>query len=192
MNQIATIPNLLTVSRLCLLPVTIVLFRAGHCIAAGSVFTVAMLTDCVDGWLAKRLKQETLLGLYLDPVVDKILILSLFYELAHADLISWIVAHFFLARELLQNAIRAVAASRGTVAGANWMGKTKATLQTILIAWGLCMPALSGSTDASIGKVLSMCTWIVLGITWSFFVTFVIRIARTRDEPGTGVYSTRP
>lgn len=64
-DRIVTIPNLLTVLRLLSLPAIIALFRAGHSATAGIVFAVAMLTDCVDGWLARRLREETVLGLYL-------------------------------------------------------------------------------------------------------------------------------
>ena len=186
-QDIATIPNLLTVGRLLSLPVTVLLFRNEHYWAAACVFLGAMATDCIDGWLAKRLNQQTALGLYLDPVVDKIVLLSLFYELAHAGLIDWAVPHLFLARELLQNALRSVAALRGAVVGANWMGKTKAWLQTVLIGWGLIVPALptvlSETACSRTAIALRAAAWIVVLLAWCFLAVFVSWNHPSRASP---------
>ncbi len=176
--RILTVPNLLTLARLASLPVIIMMLRSGHAFAAACIFACAMITDCFDGWLAVRLDQCTRLGLYLDPVVDKIVILSLFYELAAAGIVSPVVAHLFLARELLQNAIRAVAASGGTVVGANWMGKTKAVLQTLVITWGLAMPALANAAPVAgveLNLMFRVSAWAVLCLAWCFFGVFASR-----------------
>lgn len=165
------IPNTLTLARLLAVGPVIWLFRTGNGPAAAAVFLVAMLTDCVDGWYAKRFGRETTVGLYLDPVVDKIVVLTLFYELAFAGYVNRAVPHLFLARELLQNAVRAVAATRGRVIGANWMGKTKAALQTAIIAWGLLLTALSpGSAPVT---ALGPAAWFVLLVSWCFFARFI-------------------
>lgn len=171
------LPNALTLTRLASLPVTITLFRHGHGVSASAVFLCAMLTDCFDGWLARRLDAETRIGLYLDPVVDKVLVLTLLYELSLADLLPIAIAHLFVARELLQNGIRAAAASCGEVVGANWMGKTKATLQSTLLTWGLLMPSLTGWLGA-LGY--QRCLWGLLGfgwvlllLSWGFFLVFL-------------------
>jgi CDP-diacylglycerol--glycerol-3-phosphate 3-phosphatidyltransferase len=161
-----TVPNLLTLSRLAALPGVITLSRAGRPAWAAGLFLAAMLTDCFDGWLARRLDQRSALGLYLDPVVDKIVVLVLFYELAHQGVITIAVPHLFLARELLQNGVRAAAASRGTVVGANWMGKTKAVLQTAVLFWGLLLPAS--------GPAVAVASWVVLLLSWGFLFTFLV------------------
>ena len=136
-----------------------------------------MATDVLDGWIAVRFNQRSTLGLYLDPVVDKIVLLAMFYELARASLLPWAVPHLFLARELLQNGVRTVAATRGETVGANWMGKAKAFLQTILISWGLAMPALEKSSDESFYSCLSfsftLSCILVLALAWVFFGVFV-------------------
>jgi len=163
------IPNTLTIARLLAVFPVICLARAGHGAAAAALFVAAMLTDCFDGWYAKRHGRETALGLYLDPVADKIVILALLYELAHAGNIDWAVPHLFLARELLQNAVRNAAARRGQVVGANWMGKTKAILQTVLVAWGIAAPALrAGPLQDGVRPA----AWIVLAVAWCFFARF--------------------
>jgi len=172
-----TVPNLLTLLRLAALPVVIVLSRSEFVAASAVVFVVAMLTDGLDGVLAKRLNQRSLFGLYLDPVVDKIVLLSLFYHLAFMDVLVPAVAHLFLARELLLNGVRSVAASQGTVIGANWMGKTKASLQTLLIAWGLLMPVIVGSSDTGKGLEVAFdaSAYAVLAISWCFLSAFIYR-----------------
>lgn len=103
---IYNIPNFLTFVRLAVLPAVIILFRSRRYTLAGCVFVFVMVMDCIDGLIARRRGQCTRFGIYLDPVVDKIIILSLFYELAHAGVFSYVIAHLFLARELLQNSAR--------------------------------------------------------------------------------------
>jgi CDP-diacylglycerol--glycerol-3-phosphate 3-phosphatidyltransferase len=175
--MILTIPNVLTLLRLLSLPIVIALFRGQHFLGAAALFAAAMIADIIDGWAARRLNQQSTLGLYLDPVADKVIILALFYELARAALIPWTVAHLFLARELLHSAVRDVAAVSGTVVGANGMGKTKAALQTIVITLWLALPALQGRISAAaydgVDLALGIATGAVLAVSWGFFVVFV-------------------
>jgi CDP-diacylglycerol--glycerol-3-phosphate 3-phosphatidyltransferase len=178
MSSWLNVPNGLTLIRLLLLAPAIVCVRGGHGLAAAWVFLAAMLTDVLDGRLARRLNQRTLLGLYLDPLVDKIVILALLYEVAATGVISAAVPHLFLARELLHDGLRAFAAGRGTLVGANWMGKTKAFMQTVLILWALAQPALTsvgGRLAAASGATLHHAAWLVLAITWLFFLLFLAR-----------------
>ena len=168
-SRIMTVPNLVTFLRLLLLGPIIVLYREGHCLAAAALFLLTMGTDAVDGWLARRLDQRSALGVYLDPVVDKVVVLVLFYELAHAGMIAFATVHLFLLRELLQNAVRNVAATRGRVVGANWMGKTKAFLQTLLITVGLLLPG-PGTTGAA---AVAAAAWLLVLLSWIFLGIFV-------------------
>lgn len=165
------IPNALTGLRLLSLPLVIVLFRSGHDVWACAVFLLGMATDCVDGWLAKRLNQRTTAGLYLDPVVDKIVILALFFELSWAHVLPYAISTLMLTRELLHNGVRCCASSQGTVIGANWMGKTKAALQTVLIAGGLLIP----SPPPPLNRLYHLFAWLVLALSWGFFVAFLVR-----------------
>lgn len=174
--MIGTIPNMLTASRLLILPGVIVLSRNNRPVAALALFLVMMATDVLDGYLARLLKQESRLGLYLDPVVDKIVSLTLLYELGLSGLLPLVIPHLFLARELLANGIRAWAGTLGTVVTANWMGKTKLFLQTILIGWGLAMPLLSGSAALpQLLCALQMMAALVLMLAWGFLVMFFAR-----------------
>lgn len=172
-----TIPNLLTLARLVALPAVVAAHRGGYAVGAAVLFAAVMATDLVDGWVARALNQRSKLGVYLDPVVDKIVILGMFYELALNGVVPLAAAHLFLARELLQNAIRGVAATGGTVVGANWMGKTKALLQTGIIVWGLLLP-VAGDVLGQAGvdvlrRAYKVAVWSSLLLAWGFFGVFL-------------------
>lgn len=171
-TRILNVPNLLTISRLLCLPVIVFLSRGGHAAAAAGVFLLGMATDAVDGWLATRLGQRTTFGLYLDPVVDKAVILCLLYELSAEGALNLAVAHLFLVRELLHSGVRSAAAAQGTVVGANMMGKVKALLQTALVAWGLILPLADPGAAACAFRVAAAA---VLVLSWLFTVVFVWR-----------------
>lgn len=165
-----TIPNLLTILRLAALPVAALCWHRQWYLTAAVAFIALMLTDCVDGWIARRFNQASRIGLYLDPVVDKIVIVGMFYQLAAWGRLPIAIAHLFLARELLQNAIRAAASTQGKVISANWMGKVKATLQNTLIGVGLALPALANATADAIWQ---MATWATVALSWVFFALFL-------------------
>ena len=86
------IPNLITLGRVILAPFVIWLIINDRHAAAFAVFLVAGISDGVDGWLAKRYNWQTELGAYLDPLADKLLLVSLFVALGiKGELPSWIV-----------------------------------------------------------------------------------------------------
>lgn len=168
------IPNLLTLSRLLALPIVIALFRGGHGVGAAGVFLAAMLTDCLDGWAARRLGQVSRLGVYLDPVVDKVFILVLFYEIALAGVIPVAIPHLLLTREFLQSGVRTVGALNGKVVGANWMGKTKAVLQTPVLTAAIVSSSLANcSALNSVALFALIGAWFVTAIAWMFFGLFL-------------------
>lgn len=87
-----SIPNLITLGRVILVPVVFWLLLNGELQAAFLTFVVAGVSDAVDGFLAKRFKWETELGAYLDPIADKLLIVCIFIALGvTARLPSWLV-----------------------------------------------------------------------------------------------------
>ena len=86
-SSMVNIPNLLTLLRILLVPVFVILLIQGHFLRALLVFVVAGLTDALDGFLARVLHQKTDLGLYLDPLADKALIITSFVTLSVMGLI---------------------------------------------------------------------------------------------------------
>lgn len=86
-----TIPNLITVARLLMVPLIVVMIGAGHWAAAFAIFLLAGVSDAVDGFIARRWGMQSELGAYLDPLADKALLVSIYIALAiHGVLPGWI------------------------------------------------------------------------------------------------------
>src|ERR1700704_5599961 len=130
------LPNALTASRLLAIPVLVVLLMArfpNHDQLAAAVFAAASLTDTLDGNLARSRGQVTELGKFLDPLADKLFILSVLIVLVQEhELAAWVVVVIF-GRELLITLLRSVSAAQGHVIAATPWGKTKTVLQTAAV-----------------------------------------------------------
>jgi cardiolipin synthase (CMP-forming) len=87
LNPFRTAPNLLTLLRICLAPFLVATILDGHYTLSFYLFVAAGLTDALDGTLARVLKQRSVLGQYLDPVADKLLLSTLFLVLMYQGLI---------------------------------------------------------------------------------------------------------
>ena len=95
------LPNLLSLLRLCLVPVIIVMISSHAWLSAFAVFVVAGITDAVDGFIAKRFNQRTELGAYLDPLADKALLVSIYITLAIVTVIPVWLAVLVVARDIM-------------------------------------------------------------------------------------------
>jgi CDP-diacylglycerol--glycerol-3-phosphate 3-phosphatidyltransferase len=142
------LPNALTLSRLCLIPVFVALSALEAsptvALATAAVFGVASLTDWLDGYMARRRQQITDLGKLLDPVADKLLVLAALVVLVEAGRApGWLVI-LLLAREFAVTALRAVAAMGGQVIPAERLGKLKMGVQTAAVLVLILEPALPG------------------------------------------------
>ena len=130
------LPNFLTVSRILLIPVFVVLFSTPtpeRSLWAAFVFVLAAVTDVLDGYVARRSGQITKLGRLLDPIADKLLVLSgLFLLVGLGQVAAW-VAIVITGRELAVTGVRAIAGSVGVVIEAEKLGKYKMVFQVIAI-----------------------------------------------------------
>lgn len=144
-NILKNVPNWLTFLRLALIPLFAVLMdssSAGIRAAAAVVFVLAAITDYVDGFLARRWGAVSDFGKLLDPLADKILVMTALVMLVgqRSDLTgqpwvpAWMVV-LVLAREIWVTGLRAVAATRGRVVPANHSGKLKSGLQMVAIVF---------------------------------------------------------
>ncbi len=87
-----SLPNLLTIARILLVPLAVWLIINDRFAAAFAVFVIAGVTDAVDGFIAKRFNAVTELGAYLDPVADKLLLVSIYVALGVQDFLpNWLV-----------------------------------------------------------------------------------------------------
>jgi CDP-diacylglycerol--glycerol-3-phosphate 3-phosphatidyltransferase len=136
------IPNVLTLLRILAVPVIVVALLGetpnGDALAAG-VFALAALSDGLDGYIARRREDVTTFGKLMDPLADKLLIVAALVSLVSLDRLAAWVAMVIIARELAVTGLRAVAAERGVVIAASWLGKVKTALQVVavfaLIIW---------------------------------------------------------
>ncbi len=126
------LPNILTFSRIILVPVFVWLLSTPtvmRSLAAACVFGIAALTDLLDGYLARRRAQVTNMGRLLDPIADKLLVLSGLILLVQMDRVEAWVAIAMIAREIIVTGFRAIAAFRGVIVSAGDLGKFKVVLQ---------------------------------------------------------------
>nr|WP_256478881.1 CDP-diacylglycerol--glycerol-3-phosphate 3-phosphatidyltransferase [Legionella sp. 27cVA30] len=135
-----SLPNLLTLMRILLIPVFIIVFYLpfhwAHA-AAAIIFATASFTDWLDGYLARKLKQMSLFGAFLDPVADKLSVATSLLLLVGAKDINYITipAIIIVGREIVISALRewmAEIGSRASVA-VSYIGKVKTVLQMIAL-----------------------------------------------------------
>src|SRR5438094_3956030 len=131
-DELLNAPNLLTVGRIALIPVFLYLLyyenRRNSFLAAG-VYSFCALTDWVDGWLARVSDKVTTLGKFLDPLADKLIVLSALVMLLRLGRVPVWVVVVILAREFLISGLRTIAMSEGVVISASQGGKWKTSLQ---------------------------------------------------------------
>ena len=99
-NPLRTAPNLLTLLRICLVPFLAVAVLERRFLLAFVLFLIAACTDAMDGLVARWLRQRTMLGQYLDPVADKLLLSSLFLVLTHMGILEPRIAVMVFGRDL--------------------------------------------------------------------------------------------
>ena len=130
------LPNALTISRLVAIPPLMYLLLArfeNHDQIAAAVFIVFSLTDTMDGQIARRQRTVSDLGKFLDPLADKLFVLSVLIVLVQESLVAaWVVVVIF-SRELLITLLRTAAAVRGSVMAAAPLGKTKTVTQVVAV-----------------------------------------------------------
>jgi CDP-diacylglycerol---glycerol-3-phosphate 3-phosphatidyltransferase len=156
-----TIPTLLTIARMVMIPVFIVVYiiPAGWSHpAAAALFGIAAITDWFDGYLARRWNQTTRFGAFLDPVADKLIIVSALVLLigSHGNLLLSLPALVIIGREIVVSALREWMAEmnrRGLVA-VSWMGKIKTIAQIVATVVLLAYPPDPNLLMVAIGYVL--------------------------------------
>jgi CDP-diacylglycerol--glycerol-3-phosphate 3-phosphatidyltransferase len=136
------LPNVLTVLRILAVPVIVVALLDetpnGDALAA-AVFALAALSDGLDGYIARSRDSVTTFGKLMDPLADKLLIVAALVSLVSLGRLAAWVAMVIIAREFAVTGLRALAAERGVVISASWLGKVKTALQVAavfaLIIW---------------------------------------------------------
>jgi CDP-diacylglycerol---glycerol-3-phosphate 3-phosphatidyltransferase len=133
-DEITDLPNLITLARIATLPIVLVLidnYSRVLSFLSALVFIVGSLSDVLDGWLARRRGQVTVIGQFLDPVADKLFVLGVLVVLVARERVAeWLVV-VLMSREVAIMGLRSIASSYGLVIAAGRGGKTKTALQTV-------------------------------------------------------------
>jgi len=142
-GTVVNLPNAITLGRIFLVPLLVVVLLTNPKelpalwvskeILGALIFAVASLTDWLDGYLARRRKQITGLGQWMDPLADKLLVTSAFVSLVYLDLApAWMVT-VIIGREFFVTVLRSIAHARGHSLPASPLGKVKMVAQVAAI-----------------------------------------------------------
>ena len=128
------LPNLITFARILMIPACLWFLQSNTprgCFFSALVFTLAALTDALDGYLARKMGIVSVLGKFMDPLADKLIVMaSLIWLVPLGHVPAWVVV-VILGREITITGLRSVAASEGVVISAGQEGKTKTALQMV-------------------------------------------------------------
>lgn len=160
------LPNLLTYGRIAAIPLVVILILAGGSggrTLAFALFAAAAVTDYFDGLLARRMNVVSPIGVFLDPIADKLLVTAVIVALAATGQIAgWdlLPAIVILCREVLISGLREYLGGSGIKVPVTLLAKYKTTVQ--LIALALVILAARGSTLADIGLIA---LWLAAALT---------------------------
>ena len=194
LRQQLNLPNALTATRIFLVPLLVVvlltkfegrlIFGVRKELIGAAIFGLASLTDWLDGYLARRRKQVTVLGQMIDPIADKLLTSAAFISLVQMDLApAWMVA-IIIGREFAVTGLRSFAYARDTVIPASSLGKVKMISQVVAI-----LALILGQEEhlqplAQLGR---LALWVVVGTAlvsgYDYYRQFM------RSEPRQAAYS---
>ena len=192
--RVASWPNAVTGLRIVMVPALVGAFFIDGLIGLWlgfAVFAAAALSDFLDGWLARRLDQHSLLGRILDPIADKLLVAAALVMLASDDRAPVIAVVAILGREFLISGLREALA--GTVAlPVQPLAKWKTAAQMGAIALLLLAPAIASSLPGAAADGLATAgeglLWLAVVLTWGSAIGYVrdavrgLRAARSREE----------
>jgi len=172
-----SLPNILTWGRILLIPLLIVVFyipdgmlaSSGKNLTAALIFTLAAITDWLDGYLARRFNQMTRFGAFLDPVADKLMVTTALVILVWLDRVGIFVAAIIIGRELAISALREwmaiIGESRGVAV--SYIGKLKTGAQMIAIILLFLFEPIYSIPTYLLGTIL---VYIAVVLTvWSMF-----------------------
>lgn len=175
------IPNMLTVFRIALIPLFVIVFYLpvpwSNMVSAG-IFVFAAMTDWLDGYLARKLDQQTPFGAFLDPVADKLMVVIALVLLVEQQDSVWftIPSLIIVGREILVSALREWMAEIGkrTSVAVSYVGKVKTAAQMLSIVMLLGIAPEGGSTYLGAGYVIYYIAaaltlwsaWIYLRAAW--------------------------
>lgn len=166
--------NKLTMARIIAVPLFVAFMSTSihNYLLALIIFILASITDTLDGQIARKYNLITDFGKLMDPLADKLLVISALVCLMDKGVVSAIVVIIIIARELMVSGIRAVAASKGHVIAAGKSGKIKTVVQMVGIVVMLFAVYIDGAALIRIGSVI---IWIAAVLTIYSGAEYIIK-----------------
>lgn len=185
-RRLATVPNLLSALRLATVPVFLWLFISGRTVAAVVLYVAGALTDFVDGFVARRYGQVSELGKLLDPLSDRVFIVSLAVALVAVDAMPWLLAMTIVARDIVLLSAYPLLVRWGIGRiPVNLTGKTA----TALLLTGLSWLALSrtgiGWSQQAAAVGIALC-WAGAALYWTAAIMYGAEGVRRLRRPVSG------
>ena len=177
-GDVWNLPNALTLLRIFLVPLLVVVLLtkppySGKEYVGLAIFLIAAVTDFFDGWLARRRKQVTKLGMLLDPIADKLLVSAAFISLVQLHLApAWMIV-IIIGREFAVSGLRSIAAQQGVTIPASPLGKGKMVSQVIAIS--LLILGKELGQYMFFGKIA---LWAVVVFALGSFVDYFMKFAK--------------
>ena len=183
LGQILTLPNQLTLLRMLALPFILIAMVYHHHEIALVLFSIAVITDVIDGKIARSFSQKTELGAYLDPLADKLLLCSTFVAQALIGTIPWWLTILVLARDVVILATVSVVVLLTTIRDfpPSFFGKLNTVVQAVTISMVILNNAISLRW---VGICIDVLIWIVAATTFASGLAYMVQIAkRLHSDP---------
>ncbi len=170
------IPNLLTFLRVAMIPLFVLAFLSENISSwfALAIFVIAAITDALDGYIARKQNIVTDLGKLMDPLADKLMVMSAFICFTAAGVLHPAVTIIIMSREFLVTGLRSIASSKGRVIAADIWGKLKTisqdTAAIVILVWK-CSPIFPNLLSV----IAYACVWIMTLLTIFSAVNYCIK-----------------
>jgi cardiolipin synthase (CMP-forming) len=190
---LVTIPNLISIGRLFLVPLCIWLLIAGHPVWAFWMFLLAGVSDALDGFLARRFNMKSTLGSYLDPLADKALLISMYVVFATLNEVHVWVTILIVSRDILiiGGVILAWMLGLPMAMRPNWISKANTLAQIVLAA--IILADLAFSPD--LATIRTYLSWVVsiltIASTFAYALEFVRHMGGV-EGPGSPSVGSQP
>ena len=171
------LPTVLTLSRIVLIPF-FVLSVYNHPVLGALIFSIASITDFLDGYLARRSGQITKFGIIMDPLADKFLVISALIVLVDMERLSAAMAIILIVREFLVTGLRVVALSKDIVIPAEMGGKLKTGAQITAILCLILMGSIIDKLPLDLYDIGIVFIWIALILSVTSGVQYTLSFWR--------------
>jgi cardiolipin synthase len=184
LSQFRAAPNLLTLLRLFIIPFLVIEILDGHYRMAFALFILAGISDGLDGVLARWLSQRTTLGLYLDPIADKLLLSTLFIVLTHVGLIPRYVTVLVFSRDLGILLIATLLFATGTLRDfrPSFFGKLNTLIQIVALVVVLFEKVVPSAPIGTLREILVQSIAFLAPLSAAQYAWIIVRRLSTHED----------